>query len=83
MNTKYRSAPEVIASLRTVDELGNDNPIGDKVTGVSVSRNEQNGDGVVIIDVREFKRGSNLLIEIELQELSAALAMATLNSDRR
>ena len=82
MNTKYKNNPELIAQLRTVNQDGEDAPIGDKVTSIQVIQNKQNSAGLVQIDVRDFKRNTNLIIEIELPELSAAVAMATLNAER-
>jgi hypothetical protein len=82
MNAKYKTCPEIIAQLRTVNRDGEDNQLGDKVTGIQVKQDKNNDGGLVQIDVRDFKRGENLVVEIELPELMAALAMATLNADR-
>lgn len=81
MNTKYKSCPELIATLRGVNEDGDDRPIGDKVTSIQVMRDRGNPGGLVQIDVRGFKGAENLIIEIELPELMAALSVATLNSE--
>ena len=82
MNSKYKSNPEVIATLRMVTADGNDEPIGDKVTGIQVLQNKQNSSGLVQIDVRDYKGRGSLVIEIELPELTAALSIATLNAER-
>jgi len=82
VNTKHRNSPELIAQLRTVNQEGDDNSLGDKVTSIQILQNKQNPNGLVQIDVRDFKRGVNLIVEIELPELSAALSLATLNAER-
>lgn len=82
MNTKYKTRPELISRVRTVTENGDDKPIGDKVTGIQIQCDKQNPNGLVQIDVREFKGSDNLIVEIELPELIAALSMATLNAER-
>lgn len=82
MNTRYKVNPELISSVRTVSESGDDNRIGDKVTGIQVVCDKQSPNGLVQIDVRDFKKGVNLIVEIELQELAGALALATLNAER-
>ncbi len=82
MNTKYRNNPELIARLRTVNRVGDDIDLGEKVTGIQILQNDQNPNGVAQIDVHDFKRGVNLLVEIELCELSAAISLATLNAER-
>jgi hypothetical protein len=82
MNTKYKSNPELIAQLRTVDPDGADSHIGDRVAGIQVQQDKNNVAGLVQIDVHDFKRNENLVIEIELPELMAALSLATLNAER-
>lgn len=82
MNIKYKSCPEIIARIRIVDEEGDDCLSADKVTGIQVRQDKHNEGGLVQIDVRDYKRGENLIVEIELAELMAALTMATLNADR-
>lgn len=82
MNTKYRNNPELIAQLRTVSQDGDENHLGDKVTSIQILQNKRNPDGLAQIDVRDFKRGVNLIVEIELPELSAAISLATLNAER-
>ena len=82
MNSKYKNNPELIARLRLVNTDGEDNHIGDKVTGIQVQQDKANTAGLVQIDVRDFKRNESLVIEIELPELMAAISLATLNADR-
>lgn len=82
MNSKYEGQPELISQLRTVNKDGEDNPLGDKVTSIQILQDKQNRNGLVQLDVRDFKKGVNLIVEIELPELVAAISMATLNSER-
>lgn len=82
MNTKFKSCPEIIARLRTVSECGVDDYLGGKIVGVQVQQDKHNAAGIVQIDVRNFKRDTNLILEIELPELAAAISMATLNAQR-
>ena len=82
MNSKYEGQPELIAQLRTVNQDGEDNPLGDKVTSIQILQGKQNKNGLVQLDVRDFKKGVNLIVEIELPELVAALSLATLHAER-
>ena len=82
MNSKYKSNPEVIGTLKSINEDGDDTHLGDKVVGIQVQQNRQNRDGLVQFDVRGFKGSTNLILEIELSELVAALSLATMNADR-
>lgn len=82
MNSQIKSNPELIASLRIVDKDANDQSVGDKITGIQVMQDDGHPDGYVQIDVRDFRRGDNLVIEIELPELMSALSLATLNATR-
>lgn len=82
MNAKYPNNPELIATLRAIDGNGDEDYLGDKLIGVQVQQDKRNRNGLVQIDVRDFKRGTNLIIEIELPELAAALSLATLNAER-
>jgi hypothetical protein len=80
MNTKFPQTPEVIADVRTIDGNGNQGYLGDKVVGVQVNVTRSKT-GVVQLDIRDFRNG-NLVVEIELYELVAAISMATLNADK-
>jgi hypothetical protein len=80
MNARFKNTPEVIASVSTVDSNGNDTDVGDKVTGVMV-RNS-NGTPVVQLDIRNYKKDSNLTVEIEAAELMAALTQALVHAER-
>lgn len=82
MNTKHKSCPEVIGYLRKIDTDGNEIPIGDKVVGIQVNQDKSTPAGIVQIDIREFTRNANLIIEIELPELVAAISCASLNAER-
>lgn len=77
MNVRFDGTPEVIATVSTMRD-GTQNLFKDRVLGVSVSRNRQ-GVGVVELDVRGFQRDINLILTVELSEIMAALAHATLN----
>jgi hypothetical protein len=57
-----------------------DTDVGDKVTGVMV-RNS-NGTPVVQLDIRNYKKDSNLTVEIEAAELMAALTQALVHAER-
>lgn len=82
MNKKYKTNPEVIATCHTISNSGEDTHIGDRVTGIQVIQDGKNQDGLVQIDVRDLKSKVNLIIEIELPELMAAISLATLNAER-
>jgi hypothetical protein len=82
MNTKYPNCPEVIANLRSVSIRGDDTEIGTRIVGIQILRGSRNPNGTAQIDIRDFKPGGNLIVEIELQELAAALSLATLHADR-
>jgi hypothetical protein len=81
MNEKYKDCPELIATLREVTSVGDDNPIGDRVTGIQV-RVEKQRAPIVQLDVRDYRKRNSLVIEIELSELTAALSLATLNAEK-
>lgn len=80
---KYYETPEIIAHVRTVDQNGDDHLNGDKVAGIQVLFDDGNHrEGTAQIDVREFgKKGENLVIEVPLSDLMAALTTATLNRE--
>ena len=80
---KYRAAPEIISNLRTVDGEGEDTYHGDRILAVEVKQdNDVNSDGTVELDIRDFKRGQNLIVKLDLLDLQEALALATLNATR-
>lgn len=84
MNTRYPKAPELIATVRYI-EKDDDDSLGDVVAGIQVL--SDSGKAIAQIDLRQIdlnpaKNSDNLLIEIELHELVAALSLATLNSER-
>lgn len=81
MNIRHEM-PEMIGTLRMVNSDGDEACLGDKIIGIQVSQDTISSPGLVQFDVRDFKRNTNLLLEIELQELVAALARATLNAER-
>lgn len=67
---KYPNTPELIASVDEIDNKGNDTFLGDKIVGIGVRQDKEvNREGTVDIDVRGFKRGSNLVIRLPLPEL--------------
>lgn len=82
MKTKYRTIPEVIAEVRTITGE-EDEFVGDKVTGIQV-RVDEDSAPTVQIDVRDFnsKKSQNIILEIELSELVAAISVATLNAEK-
>ncbi len=87
MNMKYKATPELIATVRYVDEDGDDHYHGSGIiTGVEVR--EDNDCPIVQLDLRAIKikqpKGStHLVIEIELHELVAAISIATMNSETK
>lgn len=82
MNSKYKDCPELIATVREVTSEGEDLPIGDRVTGIHVRVKGKNKPAVAQLDVRDFRKRSSIVVEIELSELMAALSLATLNADK-
>lgn len=82
MNSKYKECPEVISTLREITSEGDDCPIGDRVTGIQVRVEGKNKPAQVQLDIRNFKKRSSLVVEIELTELVAALSLSTLNADK-
>lgn len=82
MNTRYKGRPEIISNVRILEDEGDEEYLGDKVTGIQVTNELENGGAIVQIDVRGTETGKNLLIEFELAELVAAISFATLNAER-
>ena len=82
MNTKYSGSPELIARVRLNNLDGEDVYAESRITGIQVMQYKQSLAGIVQIDVRDFKKGTNLIVEMELPELMAALSVATLNAER-
>jgi hypothetical protein len=80
MNTRYSASPELIASSRIVDQDGENTNVKDLVTSIEV-RKVKEGPAIVQIDMRGFKKNQNLVIEVELAELVAALSHATVNAE--
>ena len=81
MNTKHKSTPELVATCRTVNTDGNDNYIGDKLVGIQIEPRKAGETAVVQIDIRDFRAKTNLVVEIELAELVAAISQATLHAE--
>jgi hypothetical protein len=82
MNTKYPKCPDVIADLRGVNRDGDDTGMGARIVGIQILRDSRNQNSIAQIDIRDFKPGENLIVEIELPELAAALSLATLHAER-
>jgi hypothetical protein len=80
MNVRYKHAPEVISSLKTINAQGEDAYLGDHVTAMDVLRSKTGGPGIARIEIRNFKKEDCLIVEIELPELVAAISTATLNA---
>ncbi len=82
---RYLESPEIISHVRTVNSEGDDFHIGDRVLGVQVKMDDGiSRDGTVQLDLRDFdrKRQDNLVIEVSLPDLMAAITTATLNRDK-
>jgi hypothetical protein len=82
MNSNYKSNPEIIATVRAITKEGDDTHKGDFVAGIQVMSKEEGRQAIVQIDLRNYSKQANLIIEVELHELVSALSMATLNSER-
>ena len=82
MNSKHKECPELIANVREVTSEGDGMTIGDRVTGIQVRVEGKDMPAVAQIDVRDFRKRSSLVVEIELSELMAALSLATLNAEK-
>lgn len=82
MNAKYANCPEVISTVKEITKDGSDNLIGDKVTGIQVQVDEKEKPAYVQIYIRDLKKGSSMVVEIELSELVSALSLASLNAER-
>lgn len=80
MNIRY-SNPEVISKIRTINQDGDDIDISDKVCGFGVFTHEARKVPVLQLDIRDFKKGKNLIVEIELSEAIQAISHATLHKD--
>lgn len=78
MNQRYNENPEIIASLGKASGDGEDYNTSDRVCGISVT--QSSGVNVVQIDIRDFSKKTNLIVEIELLELVQAIALAAANS---
>lgn len=82
MNTRYKDCPEIISTLREINSEGDDLGVGDRVMGVQVRIEGKEKPAIVQLDVRNFKKQNNLILEVELSELVAAISVATLNADK-
>ena len=79
-NLMRSNNPEVIGSVRKVTEAGDDICLGDRVVGIQVMKKES-GAALVQLDVRQFGKNVNLIVEIELPEIVTALSVATLHAE--
>lgn len=82
MNAKYANCTEVISTVKEITKDGSDNLIGDKVTGIQVQVDEKEKPAYVQIYILDLKKGSSMVVEIELSELVSALSLASLNAER-
>lgn len=80
MNVRY-SNPEVIATIRTVNQDGDDVSQSDHVCGFGVFSAGGDSTPILQLDIRDFKKGNNLIVEIELSEAIQAISHATLHKD--
>ena len=74
MNRRYEN-PEVIGQLTTLSRDGSETSLGDKVIGFGMDAGFKTP--TVIIDIRNVKGETNLMVKIELTELVQAIAMAS------
>jgi hypothetical protein len=81
---KYTREPEFVSNLRIVDSEGNERFIGDNVASVAVYKGDAKSSAIVQFDIREYPRKKdNLVIEIPLSDLIAAISSATLNAEEK
>jgi hypothetical protein len=80
VNVRY-SNPEVISKIRTINQDGDDIDISDKVCGFGVVIHDARKVPILQLDIRDFTKGKNLIVEIELSEAIQAISLATLNRD--
>lgn len=80
MNTRSYARPEIIFNVNMVGHDGNDIVIGDRVAGISVERIHKGANGIVEIDIHNFRENENLVITVALSELLSAITFATLNA---
>lgn len=81
---KFYKTPEILAQVRTVNQDGEDSHLGDKVLGVQVLfDDDRHREGTAQLDLRGYARkgNENLIVEVPLSDLMAALTTAALNRD--
>lgn len=78
---KYYASPQVIGRLRIVDDQGEDHALQDKIVTVIANKDGSNSfEGTVSIDIPDYpKKGGNLVLDVSLPEILAAIGTAALN----
>lgn len=79
---KYLEAPEIIGTIDEINSDADEKNHGDRVIGIQCrkERKESQDDAAIDIDVRDFPRkGSNLVVRVQLKDLMLALTCAALN----
>ena len=79
MNKRFKETPELIGRIELLNAECETNYLGNRVVGIQVIK--KGSEPVAQLDVRSFKGGNNLIVEIELGELVAALSQATLHAE--
>jgi len=80
----YANNPEVIANARNVNADGDELFHGDKVCGIqaySPKWQKKWPNGCVQLDLREFTKNANLVIEFDAEQLMQAITRVMLNRD--
>lgn len=80
MNIRYKN-PEVIARIRTVNPDVDDIDVRDKVVAFDVVLHGPGQTPILQLDIREFGKNRNLIVEIELSEAVLAISHATVNKE--
>ena len=78
---KYYSTPQVVGRLRIVDSDGNDFYLADKIVTVAGTKDDGGSfEGTISIDIPDYpKKGSNLVLDVSLPEILAAIGVAAIN----
>ena len=82
MNTKYPGAPELIVTPKAINSDGDESYYDSKIASIQVISSKDYPSAIAQLDIHDFKKRENLIIEIELHELVSALSFATLNAER-
>ena len=79
---KFYATPQLIAQARIVDANGEDKCLGDKIVNLMALKDESRSfEGTIQIDLHDYpQKGKNLILEVSMPELLAAIGSAAINA---